>query len=272
MDCSGPFAAPTASCGLVAFHAGWNTHLAQCVLRQTPANGLQFFMEGIQTAGSAGPWAAASNTAAIRASWSENTKTLTCTFAASAAALASGAGTVSGSLSFVQSSPEALGGDLWWGPMASGAAGNGVGASLVAAFPSARVWMPVPATKPPLINGSTDVCFNKATVQADVRTVGPTVRSLTFERLSANFPYVVDVVEITSDGTRNPATEFVPHAFARPTPPRAWNIGGFWSANFFTPGPRLDTWPDGCVRKLSSMRGIDASGAAAPAGCRRDES
>lgn len=247
VDCSGPFAAPSASCGLVTFHAGWNTHLAQCVVRKTPGAGQQFFMEGIQLAGSAAPGPASSSAAAIRASWSETTKTLTCTFASSAAALATGAGVVTGSLSFVSSSPEVLGGDLWYGPMASGDPSNGAGALLTAAFPSARVWMPVPAAKPPLINGSTDVCFNKATVQAETQFVGPTVRAVTFERLSANFPYIVDISEIPLAGQPIPATEFVPHAYARPLPPRAWAIGGYWSANYFAPGPRLDTWPDRCV-------------------------
>lgn len=241
-DCGTAFSVPNAWCGAVIFHAGWNTHLGFCGLVRSGGSTTAAAIDSIGGSNSAA-WTGTS--AAVRVSWDEPSKSFSCYVASASGTPATVQAALGAAprwaLSQLARSPTVFGGDLWFGPALSTSGGGG--GSVSASFDWARVFKPIPAVTPPSVTGAVDRCFTKANVQAETQTVPSTARSAVFSGLHSNFPYSVEIVELQAGG-RVPATEFVPHAFARPLPPRAWAIGAYYSAATLTPGTRMDSWVD----------------------------
>jgi hypothetical protein len=182
----------------------------------------------------------------FRAYWDETNKQLTLSAAPTSAGLETP--TFRQTHSFGSAVPEIFGGDLWYGVQVRSKGGSGTFKGL---FSLPRMWRRLPASKPPTITGTADTCFSKTNVQTETVTVGASVRSVTITDLSQNFPYSVFITELQGTTEVKP-TEYIPHVFARPMPPRYWSLGAWYDARPLrsnTPVTGVNTaalsaWPD----------------------------
>jgi hypothetical protein len=142
--------------------------------------------------------------------------------------------------------------DLWYGVMATSWGGN-TSTFAAASFDYISTYFTGSIVAPNDVNGEVDACIPLGTVITPINlTVASGTRSVTLQGLSQNIPYSVSVAAILVDGTQVLNTEFVPHAYARPMPPRAYALGAWYSARNFRTGispvaatsNRIDTWPD----------------------------
>lgn len=140
--------------------------------------------------------------------------------------------------------------------MVTRAWGGGAGQRASASFDWARTFMPAPAAAPADVNGMADACIAPGTtVVAVTRTVARTAAasySVIFNGLSQNFPYTTTIVEVASGGATTVYGGYVPLAWARPMPPRPWQLGALYLARNLVAGSplvapsgsSLRTWPD----------------------------
>jgi len=266
VDCSAVFASsahPNARCGLVLYNAGAGMHLVTCGI--TRRNGGSTYIVELESANATAAvattdvgsvaWGA---TAFFRIERDVTNRLYRCRARSSMAAGDTGWTNVNVTQALTASDVALASvdvGDLWHG-LAAVSWGGSEATFAAAAFTYARSFVPVPAAAPTDVNGEIDRCIAAGTTVRPVSVVtAATARTARLTGLSQNFPYSVSVVELRSGGVTVPQAGYVPHAYARPMPPRPWALGAWYDARLIfassalAPGTnRLGRWPDSSGR------------------------
>ena len=263
VNCTAVFAAHrNARCGVVVYDAGTGMHLALCGITRRNggapftvelegANGTALVSSSVESVGV--PWS--SGVTYFRIERDATNRLFRCR-ARSSLATGDAGWAAAASITLLDTALRVSFdvGDLWYG-LAAAAWGSTPTVFANASFVYVRSLVPVPAAAPTDVNSEVDRCLVGTRVTPRWAFLAPTARSTRFTGLSQNFPYTVSVVEVRSGGNEAPYRAYLPHAYARPMPPRQWALGAWYDARHIfassalAPGTnRLGRWPDASGR------------------------